>query len=76
MFDYSGDACWRQPITDALTQVMGHAPVILIAGSMDSVWRTVGSELNVAALGLFAMTVISAALSWRRVDKARARIGP
>ena len=50
--------------------------VRLIGGSMDPVWRTVGSELNAAALGLFAMTVISAALSWRRVDKARARIGP
>lgn len=45
-----------------------HASLLLrlLPGGFDAGWRALGSGLNAAAIGLFALTVVSAAWSWRR----------
>ncbi|MBI2734002.1 MAG: hypothetical protein HYX44_12070 [Aquabacterium sp.] len=47
---------------------MLHASVLmrLLAGHDDATWLARGSTLNAAAIAVFAMTVLSAAWSWRR----------
>lgn len=48
--------------------------VRLLPGGVDPAWRAIGSACNALALALFALTVVSAAWSWRRLHPVWRRV--
>lgn len=74
MFDYSGDACWRQPITDALTQVIDPEVglSILDVGLVYTV--TVTPDVPAAVHVLMTMTSAACPMAGLLIDDVQAEL--